>query len=140
MGRSFTQDFDTRERRFFNAALRRGVARSTVVKALALASLVSCAIGFLVLADSPNSFGAHLMLGIGGASIIALIIAVLHARQRHTRDAFLTIDRCGDCGHKLCATKHQPSPGISTKMCTECGTTWTDLHRRDSINMLYGCA
>lgn len=140
MGPRVTHDLDARERRFYAATLRRGVAQSSLVKGLVLSVCASWTLGLVALIDSPSSFGARLAFCLGFACLFAAIVAALHARQRHVRDALLAIDRCGDCGHKLRGTNRPVTRGLCTKTCNECGTTWTDLQRRDSINTLYGYA
>ena len=140
MGPHATYELDARERRFFVVALRRGVAQSSWVRTFALGTCASSSIGLIALMDSTSSLGTRVMLCLGVAFLLATVIAARYARQRGVRDALLAIDRCGECGHKLRGTNRPLSRGISTKTCTECGTTWTDLHRRDSISTVYGCA
>lgn len=82
----------------------------------------------------------HGALVIGGACLVACLAAAVCEASRAVKTSLLAIDRCGECGHKLSGSSRVTGRGFCSKTCTECGTHWTDLDRRESISTLYGCA
>ena len=133
-------ELDSRERRFVGTALRRGAIQSSLVKALALGTCICWSIALVAFADATNSVEARVAFFLGVMCLATLGIAAWLTRRRKLREALLAIDRCGCCGHKLRGFKQALTSDVHAKTCAECGTVWTDLDRRDSINLIYGCA
>ncbi|MCH2145863.1 MAG: hypothetical protein MK082_12070 [Phycisphaerales bacterium] len=135
-----TLDLNPRERRFITASLRRGAARSRMVKAFSFSTICCWIVAGIAMTDSPHSMEARFAIALGGISLLCGILSLLSSRQSELRNALLAIDRCGECGHHLRGNDKPICKDISSKTCNECGTVWTDLDRRDSISLIYECA
>ena len=133
-------EMDSRERRFIAAAFRKGALESSLVKGLALATAASWSIAFIAVVDASNSMETRLWCLLGTTCLLAMAIATWICWSRKRRTTLLALDRCGCCAHKLCGNKQVIQSNIHAKTCSECGTVWTDLDRRDSLSVLYGCA
>ena len=133
-------DLNPRERRFVSASLRRGAARSRMVKAFSFSTVCCWIVAGIAMTESPDSMEARFAIALGGISMLCGVLSLLSCRQCELRTALLAIDRCGSCGHQLRGNEKPLCRDISSRTCNECGTVWTDLDRRDSISMIYDCA
>ena len=133
-------EMDSRERRFVATALRRSAMQSSIVKALALGAGLCWSIACVAFVDATDSMEARVAFFLGLMCLGAMGIAAWVIRRRKLRDALLAVGRCGCCGHKLHGSRQVLASDVHAKTCSECGTNWTDLDRRDSISLLYGCA
>jgi hypothetical protein len=132
-------DLTTRERRFIAATLRRSAARSRMVLAFSFSTVCCWLVAGVAMMDSPNSMEARFAVLLGAISLLCGFLSMLSIRQDKRRNALLAIDRCGECGHQLRGNEKALSSDVTAKTCTECGTVWTDLDRRDSISLIYEC-
>ena len=133
-----TQELTVRERRFVRSALWKATAPSGVAS-LCLLLGSSAAFGAVLLGfDSRSMFGVFVIALVAIGFLASGGMLMYQERRRRIPDALVAINRCGACGHDLRGSRKIESRGVDIRSCTECGTHWTNLDRRFSIDQVYG--
>ena len=130
-------ELTVRERRFVRAALWKvGPQSLNGTTGMMLSGFLAmlAALGTL----NASSVALDLLLWILCVGLLSTGVLLL-VRERRLRmpDALMAINRCGKCGHSLNGSKRLAGQGVDLRTCGECGTRWTNLDRRCSIEQVY---